>query len=250
MPSARPSIPKLLKFNRCIWISNKEYPGHSLWQPVCYCCIRGWRETERERQLEKKKGATKSAPTGRLLHQVAPSSLRLAGCKFWALLICSWWGRLLKYRTAHLNDLACDRPCCDRITDSVEQIGRGGCRGPRSRPRCPLALLCESDLFQYGSTSGNILGLVTMNEMLILTHRLGLWLWAGGLCVRVCVWCVWSLTHARPQGFPHTGQRGQKKQNLKMDFRESYNSSSFSLNSIHGRKWNISEVKSALCFFS
>lgn len=47
-----------LSFVMCwIWIDKEEYPGHSLPEPVCYGCIR--------------KRATKSTPTGALLHQVA-----------------------------------------------------------------------------------------------------------------------------------------------------------------------------------
>lgn len=49
-----------------------------------------------------------------------------------------------------------------------------------SAPVPPGSVLWK-DLFQYGDTSGNILGLVILNEMLILTDCLD----CGSLCARV-----------------------------------------------------------------
>lgn len=56
---------------------------------------------------------------------------------------------------------------------------------PGVSPPSPRALFCKRDLFQYGGTSGNILGLVTLNEMLILADCVD----CGSLSA-----CVWSHT--------------------------------------------------------
>lgn len=108
-----------------IWIDKEKYPGHSLPQTVCYHCIR--------------KRATKSAPTGALLHRAARTALlTLWYVCLWilsALLISSWWASLLICRIGQFKWFHLWQPWCDRITDFAEQIGPGGCRGPRSQSR-------------------------------------------------------------------------------------------------------------------
>lgn len=97
--------------------------------------------------------------------------------------------------------------------------------GSQESAPCPRALFCKKDLFQYGSTSGNILGLVTLNEMLILTDCLD----SGSLCA-----CVWSHTLHMWIGIEFNPKNHKLKERKKNNLNTVHMKNGLTLNLLNG----------------